>query len=197
MLRAQKFRGDCVIEKRHQSRVEPIHVEKSDRLRVHAELRPRPDFEDFFERAEASGKCHEGIGERGHLRLALVHGVDDVQLAETAMPDLARPERVRNHADDFAAVREHRVRELTHQSNAAAAVHERDAFAREQRTDAARGIRVNRIAARIRATENAKPSDRVTELHGCIVAQGPHHGLLPCRSATLPLVRGMKLLHAR
>ena len=67
----------------------------------------------------------------GHQALALVHGVDDVQLREPGMADLALHQRARDHADHAAAGGERRVRHAAHQAGAAAAVDELPAALRD------------------------------------------------------------------
>src|SRR5690606_31600281 len=60
-------------------------VQKPARLGMKAELRPRHDLDDLLERTEAARQRHETVRQPGHERLALVHGVDDVQPGDTGM----------------------------------------------------------------------------------------------------------------
>jgi hypothetical protein len=147
------------VEELHERREEAVHVEEAERFLMQPELRPRPHFENLFERAEAAGECDEGIGEIGHHRFAFMHGVDDAQIGEAAMADLARPERVRDHADDLPARAEDGVRQRPHQADAAAAVDEADALAREEAAQVARGLDVQLLGARIRSAEHADAAD--------------------------------------
>ena len=64
-------------------------VDDHDRLVVQAELLPGDDLERLVERAEAARQHREGIGHLEHAALALVHAVDDDELAEPGMADLA------------------------------------------------------------------------------------------------------------
>src|SRR5947199_90019 len=56
----ERFR-DGAIEELHERSVIAGGVEEAARLGVHAELRPRPDLEDLFERAEAAGERDETV----------------------------------------------------------------------------------------------------------------------------------------
>ena len=76
------------------------------------------------------------------------------------MADLARPERVRDDADDFAARGEDGVGELAHQADAAAAVHELDRFGGERLAHALRGGGERGIVAGVRAAEHTDAPDR-------------------------------------
>ena len=69
-------------------------VEQGERLGVIAERVPAPRLEQFVERADAAGHGDEGVGKVGHLRLALVHVGDEVQLGEAGMRDLEVDQRL-------------------------------------------------------------------------------------------------------
>ncbi len=92
------------------------------------ELRPRVDLEQLLERPHPAGQRDEAVGELGHQRLALVHRVDDAQVREARVGDLAIDQRLRDHADRVAARVQHRVGDRAHQPDARPAVDEADAL---------------------------------------------------------------------
>ena len=91
---------------------------------MQAELLPREQLEQLVERAGAAGERDHGVGELGHQRLALVHGLDDVQLGQAGVGDLVLDQPRRDHADHRAAGGERGVGERAHQPDARAAVDE-------------------------------------------------------------------------
>jgi hypothetical protein len=123
---------------------------------MQAELRPGPRFEQFVHRADAAGQGEERVGQIAHEELALRHRADDVQLRQTCMPDLAIDQHLRNHADDAAAARQRRLGERAHQTDAPAAVHEREAALRDQLARADRELGVRRPVAWARPAENSQ-----------------------------------------
>ena len=70
------------------------------------------------------GSATNAVGELGHQRLPLVQRLDDVQLRQAAVGELALDELLRDHADHLAARRERAVGDRAHQPDAAAAVDE-------------------------------------------------------------------------
>ena len=126
---------------------------------MNAELSPRPHFEDLFQRAEAARQRDEGIGERGHHGLALMHRLHDVHLGGAAMPHFAIPQRTRDHSHHPPSLGQRGVRKHAHQPDVPAAVDQRDALAGEQRTEAARGGGEGGIAAGRGAAEDAETRD--------------------------------------
>ena len=60
------------------------------------------------------------------MRLALVERVDDPQVGQAAMGELAIDQPARDHADDLAARLERRVGDRAHQPDPAAAVDDAD-----------------------------------------------------------------------
>src|SRR5256885_13094140 len=56
-------------------------------------------LEQFLEGAYAAGQGDEGIAALGHHGLALVHGLDDVQLIAGMVGQFLVHQRLRNHAD--------------------------------------------------------------------------------------------------
>jgi hypothetical protein len=82
---------------------------------VQAELRPGVHLEQLVERSQPAGQRDEGVGEIGHQRLALVHRVDDVELREAQVGDLALDERAWDHPDRLTAFRENGLGEPAHE----------------------------------------------------------------------------------
>src|SRR5258705_1625952 len=116
--------GDAAVELRDQRIVEAADVQQPARLAVHAELRPRDHLADLLEGAEPSRHRDKRIRQRRHRRLAFVHRVDDTQIGQRAVRELARHERGRNDADGVAAGRTHRVGNDAHQPDGAAPEHQ-------------------------------------------------------------------------
>jgi hypothetical protein len=56
---------------------------------MQAQLRPRHHLKEFLEGADAAGHRDERIGELRHHRLARVHRVDDAQVGDAGVRDLA------------------------------------------------------------------------------------------------------------
>ncbi len=73
--------------------------------------------------------------------LALVHGLDHVQLGQLLAGQLPALERLRNHADDLAAGAQRRIGDRTHQAYATAAVDQRDAASRQHLTHLSAAVR--------------------------------------------------------
>ena len=114
-----------VIKKRDERFPVLGHVEQGDGFRVYAQVAPRPCFEEFFERANATGHGDEAVGEFGQHRFAFVHGVDDMQLCEFAVRGFALHECVWHDANDFATSAKRSVGQCTHEANSAAAKYHR------------------------------------------------------------------------
>ena len=72
------------------------------------------------------GSARKRVGEIGHLRLALVHVGDAVELGEAGVRDLEVDQRGRDDAVDLAAELEHAVGDQAHQAEPAAAVDQVD-----------------------------------------------------------------------
>ncbi len=58
----------------------------------------------FLEGAEAAGQRDEAVGQFRHQRLALAQAFDHAQVGQFFVDDLLEDHRLRNHADDVAAV---------------------------------------------------------------------------------------------
>ena len=158
MLGGDEALRDRVVEEGDEARPVAAHVEQAERLGVQAELGPGVDLEQLVERAGPARQRDEAVREVGHQRLALVHRVHDVQLAQPRVRDLAVDERLRDHADDLAARGERRVGDRAHQADARAAVDEADARAGERAAERRGRLRVVRVGAGARPGEDAEPS---------------------------------------
>src|SRR5437016_1347278 len=110
---------------------------------MNPELRPREHFKRLLESAETAGQRDEAVGHRIHGGLALVHALDEAQLAEARVRELFRGERPRDHADDLDARRQRRVGEHAHEPDGAAAVDDAEPARRARRRQRARGGRGN------------------------------------------------------
>ncbi len=95
----------------------PSTSKQPDRFGVQAELRPGGDLRQLLKRSEATGKGGEAVGEVGHQRLALVHGVGDVQLGEPGMGQLPVDELLGDHSDDPSPGRQGGVGDGSHQTD--------------------------------------------------------------------------------
>lgn len=77
-------------------------------------------------------RCVDVLRVSSSWSLSLMHRFDDVDLRERAVSDLPLPQALRNDADDFPTLTQHRIGELAHQSDRTAAEDEampRDASA--------------------------------------------------------------------
>ena len=155
--RAQEFFGVHVIEEARQTRIEARDVEQGAGLGVQSEMAPGPDFEQFFERADAAGQRDEAVRQLGHGRFAFMHRTDDAQVAQPAMRQLARDQRLRNHADHLGAACTRRIGDDAHESYRRPAVYEADVPRREFLAERDCRVAVGRVAAHVGAAEHAQP----------------------------------------
>jgi hypothetical protein len=102
----------------------------------------------------------EPVRKLAHRRLADVHRLDDAQLGEPVVRDLALDERARDDADDFPAGRERRVGRLPHQPDVRPSVDEAGPAARDGGAERPRGRRVRGAVAGPGAAEHANASNR-------------------------------------
>ena len=105
----------------------PCDVEQAEGLGVIAERVPRPGLEQLVERADPAGQRDEPVAQLGHLRLALVHVGDGVQLGQAGMRDLMVDQCLRDNAIDLAARLQHRIGDNAHQAEPSAAIDHLDA----------------------------------------------------------------------
>src|SRR6185369_668844 len=105
---------------------EAIDVQQTEGFGVIAERIPAPCLEQFIQRSDAAWKRKESIREIGHLRLALMHGVDRVKLGDSRVSDFEVHQRSWDDAVDLAARLEHAVGDQSHQPEPASAIDEVD-----------------------------------------------------------------------
>ena len=127
---------------------------------MQAELRPRRDLGELLEGAEPARQGDEAVGQGGHLGLALVERLDDAQLGQAVVCQLAIDQPARDDADDLAAGGERRIGDRTHHADAAAAVDDADPALGEPGPDRRGELEMGRIAARAGTAEDADPTDR-------------------------------------
>ncbi len=155
VLRSYELLGHRMIEKLKQWREVPIHVQYPIRLPMKAELPPRPNLEQFLERAQATWHSQEAIRQLGEQRLSLVHGRDDTEFREASVGDLVIDEMLRHDADDFTVGGERSLRQCAHKSRAPTAIHNASATLREIAAHLQRLFYVHWIATITCRTENA------------------------------------------
>jgi hypothetical protein len=141
-------------QERAQRRVVVAVAEQHGRLLVLADLAQREHLEQLVERAEAARQHQEGVGARHQLALAARHVVDDEQLGEPRMRQLAGDHAVRDHADHAPARAQRRVGQHAHQPDRRAAVHQLDAGAGQGPAGRGSQRRVARIVAGPRREEH-------------------------------------------
>ncbi len=146
--------GDGAIAEPEKRIEVAIDVEQRDGLVMKAELRPSKSFKEFVERAETAGQGEEGLGDFVHERLAVVHGFDDMEAAESGVGDLFVNERLRDDANDVPAGGKSGVGEGAHQTDAGAAVDEAQAAAGDFRAGEARRVHVDAAGARTGSAED-------------------------------------------
>src|SRR5919112_2587918 len=132
VLNAQEALLDGVAEEARDAVEIARHVEEGARLAMESELGPGVDLEQLLERPDPARKRHERVRQVRHQRLALVHGADDAHVRHVSMGDLPVDERARDHADYLSALRDHGIRERTHQAHATTAVHHADAVGHKE-----------------------------------------------------------------
>ena len=91
---------------------------------------------------------------RGHHHLALVHRAHDREPGDAAVSGPAGREGLGQHAEDLPSVLEGGVGDGAHHSHLAASVHEFEAALGQRRAEAARGLVVRWIFARVSAAED-------------------------------------------
>ena len=121
VFRFDEALGGSMIEKGEKAVVISLCVDEDAGFLVDFELRPGDDLNELVEGAVASGKRDEGVGVLIHEGFALVHGLDDVEMRDSAMRDFAIHEHVGHDADDFRASREGGIGEDAHEANGGSA----------------------------------------------------------------------------
>ena len=127
-----------VIEQRAERLPEILDIGEQHRLPVAAELHPGHLLDDLLQRADAAGQRDEGVRHLEHLAFALVHVAGDDQVVLAAPRVLARHQEFGDDAGDLRRrASEHRVGELAHHADGAAAIDEADAVLGQDRAEGA------------------------------------------------------------
>ncbi|AHY54077.1 hypothetical protein BJS_01461 [Bradyrhizobium japonicum SEMIA 5079] len=117
-----------VVQHCHHRCPKTFDVQQDYRLTVLPKLGPSHDFHDFFDGADTTRKCHEGIRTLEHSELALVHGVCDRQVFEH-LDRISRRfpvcEKSRNDRADLTAVIQCAASYRAHYTMGTAAVDQR------------------------------------------------------------------------
>ncbi len=145
----------AVGQELQQGVVVAARIEDADRLVVVAELAPGPDLEQLLEGADAAGQGDEGVGALAHHRLALVHGVDDVQLVAQGIGQLLVDQRLGDDSDDAAAGQAGGFRDRAHEAGASAAVDQLAAALADPAAGGLGDLEVARMLARTGAAVDA------------------------------------------
>ena len=145
---------DQMLYQCEQRGVEMVDVEQADRFSVDADLRPGDDLEQLIERPKAARERDEGIGEIGHQHLPFVHAANLMHVRHLGVCVLTAKEAAWHHANDLAALREHRVGKHTHQAAAATAIHSADVMRHQRRPKGASRVTVRLPYASLRASVN-------------------------------------------
>ena len=154
---SQEALGDGRVEEGQEAAPVVADLEEADRLGVQAELRPGQDLAQLVEGAHAAGQHQEGVGERRHQRLALVHAADDAEVGDAAVRQLALDHRRRDDAGHAAALRQHGVRGDPHQPDVGPAIHQLAPASRQRAAERGRRLGVGRVVAGARAAEDRDP----------------------------------------
>jgi len=94
------------------------------------------------------GSATKTVGKIGHHRLAFMHGLGDVKLAQAGVPDLALDQRPRDDADDASAGGERRIGHRAHQADLAAAIDDGEPGFRQRPAGRNGGFQIEGIEAR-------------------------------------------------
>src|SRR6185295_19896675 len=135
---------------------EAIHIQQTAWLSVEPQLGPAPHLEQLLQGTNPAWQRDEPVGQLRHQSLPLVHGADHSELGQSAMRDLPVNEGLRHDANNLAPGGERRVRQGTHETHSAAAVHDTDVSLGELVGQLHRKSSVARLSARAGATEDAK-----------------------------------------
>src|ERR1039458_3845075 len=122
-----------MVEHPQQRSIKVQDIEDAARLRVQTKLRPSKHLAKLLQRPESTRHCDERVGQVCHERLALVHRADDMEFREPRVPDLTHHQVFRDDSLRLASRLQYGVRQHTHQTHIAAAVHQTDIPTREFR----------------------------------------------------------------
>ena len=83
---------------------------------------PGQNLEHFIKGAKAAGQDGKGVGVFGHDALALMHGVDEDQIAHAGMGDFTLVQMARDDPHDLAACVQCAIGQTPHQPDPATAI---------------------------------------------------------------------------
>src|SRR5208283_918798 len=143
-----------VVEKFKKAPIKTRHIQQSECFPVIAELAPGEHFAKFLAGAVPAGQRNETVGEFGDQRLALVHVFNHAQVGQFFMHHFLDDERLRDHADDVAAVLKRGVRQNSHQPNATAAINQFDSALGQLASEVFRRFGIGGADALVRAAKD-------------------------------------------
>lgn len=111
------------VEKPKQRIEISVDVQKSARLCMHAQLRPREDLDNLLDRSESARHGNECIGEVEHHRFSFVHRSDDVQFRQAAVRYFVG-KKLRDYTDRGTACFHDGICDFSHQSDLSSPVDE-------------------------------------------------------------------------
>ena len=127
---------------------------------MQTELSPGYRLTEFFKRAEPAWKRNERVRQLCHEGFAFVHGLDDVQVGETQVCNLAVRKRSREDPDDFSPFGQHGVCEYSHQAYARSAVDETNAAIGKLASKRNGRCTVDIVGPGTRAAKHTNPAQR-------------------------------------
>jgi len=91
---------------------------------MHVQLGPRPDFEEFLQRAGAARQRDESVGLLDHHGLALAHILHQMQFGQAQVRLFLLLQHLGNHADHSAAAGQHFIGDDAHDADDRSAIHQ-------------------------------------------------------------------------
>ena len=141
---------------------------------MQSELRPRHDLEQLFKRAESSRHRDEAVRQLRHESLPFVHVVRDAEIGHAGVQQFLRRQELRDDSNHKPVRRQHRIRNRSHQPDAATTIDQFNLLTSHQRSQLTRRASVYDIKPGAGTTEDAK-------------AMKVGHGVRPAESLTEPL----------
>jgi len=121
-------------------------------------LRAGEHVEELVHRAEAARERDERVRQFRHHGFSRMHRLNDVQVCQPAVCDLAVCKRSREDPDDFSPTGEHGISQDSHQTYARAAVDDPNAATGELAGERHRRGAVDTVRSGTRAAEHTNPS---------------------------------------
>ena len=136
--------GAGVLDQRQQRFEVALDVQQADRLAVHPDLRPGQDLKQLFKGAEPAGERHEGVPDLRHVRLALMHRIDQDHFAQGGVGQGRRVELPRHDAHHGASGLQGCVGHGAHHPGPASAIDQRQAALDQRPPHRPRRLQVDR-----------------------------------------------------